>query len=223
MLLGTSATKLLVWSTSSPTKSAELIQKIERPVLSEGLTCTIRSAKFGRQGTSSNIYTVVNSQPTIRLSRSRSRRYGSSGGDTKKAFVSLWDSTTWKLVNTKTISQKPVTAFDISPDGELLAFGSSDLSVGILDARTLQPLLAILHAHDFPVTCLRFNPASNLLVSASADNTVRVITVDRRASERSRVSFTAVLLTILFLFLALGLQMAVGKDIKRLALEHLHL
>lgn len=41
----------------------------------------------------------------------------------------------------------------------------------------IQPLLTILKAHDFPPTTLRFNTASNLLVSGSADNTVRVVTV----------------------------------------------
>lgn len=40
-----------------------------------------------------------------------------------------------------------------------------------------QPLLTILKAHDFPPTALRFNPDSNLLVSGSVDNTIRVVTV----------------------------------------------
>ena len=81
-----------------------------------------------------------------------------------------------------------------SPDGRFVAYGSSDYTVGILDAQTLavrsthnpvtqtilivaQPLLTILKAHEFPPTTLRFNPSSNLLVSGSADNTVRIVTV----------------------------------------------
>jgi prolactin regulatory element-binding protein len=40
-----------------------------------------------------------------------------------------------------------------------------------------QPLLKILHAHSFPPTALKFNPSANLLVSASADNTIRAIVV----------------------------------------------
>ena len=85
----------------------------------------------------------------------------------------------------------------LSPDGKLLAFGSSDYTVGILDAHTFavryiflfrkeeravdssfcQPVVTILKAHDFPPTTLRFNPESNLLISGSADNSIRVVTV----------------------------------------------
>ena len=41
----------------------------------------------------------------------------------------------------------------------------------------LQPLLTILKAHDFPPTTLRFSPMSDMLVSGSADNTVRIVAV----------------------------------------------
>ena len=40
-----------------------------------------------------------------------------------------------------------------------------------------QPLLKILSAHSFPPTALKFNPDASLLVSASADNTIRAIVV----------------------------------------------
>ena len=40
-----------------------------------------------------------------------------------------------------------------------------------------QPLLTILKAHEFPPTTLRFNPTSDLLVSGSPDNTVRIVTI----------------------------------------------
>jgi hypothetical protein len=42
-----------------------------------------------------------------------------------------------------------------------------------------QPILTILHAHDFPVTSLRFNPSGTVLISGSADNSIRVIAVPR--------------------------------------------
>lgn len=40
-----------------------------------------------------------------------------------------------------------------------------------------QPLLKILHAHSFAITALAFNPSGNLLASAGADNTVRLIVI----------------------------------------------
>lgn len=119
-----------------------------------------------------------------------------------------------------------------SDDGTLLAYGSSDLSVGVLDATTLQvraatvvracrtpefadslrfnfqPILHILHAHDFPVTSLKFNPSGTLVVSGSADNSVRVIQVPSK-DERSGMhnsGLWSIVLTVLILLIAIFLQ-----------------
>ena len=53
----------------------------------------------------------------------------------------------------------------------------SSAHLNIQNSHSLQPLLTILKAHEFPPTTLRFSPTSNLLVSGSADNSVRVISV----------------------------------------------
>lgn len=152
-LIGTSSKKLCVWSTKPVPKGEkqEPIQTIERPVLKKELACTFRAGKsvpvvpcsassqgspaprrsrFGRKATKNNIYTIVNAAPAV-----RSRK---AGPGEKKSFVSMWDAKTWKLVKTRVVSQRPLTAFDISADGSLLAYGSSDLSVGVLDALTLR-------------------------------------------------------------------------------------
>jgi prolactin regulatory element-binding protein len=47
-----------------------------------------------------------------------------------------------------------------------------------------QPVMTILKAHDFPVTSLKFNPSGTLVISGSADNTVRVITIPADARSR---------------------------------------
>jgi len=65
--------------------------------------------RFGRGPTASNLYTVVNASPAA-TSGPRSRR---PPAGSKKAFVSLWDTRAWKLLKTRTVSQKPVTAFDV--------------------------------------------------------------------------------------------------------------
>jgi prolactin regulatory element-binding protein len=47
----------------------------------------------------------------------------------------------------------------------------------------LQPLLTILKAHEgFPTACLQFNPSSSLLISGSADNSARVVTIPSNLS-----------------------------------------
>lgn len=131
----------------------------------------------------------------------------------KRAFVTRWNSDTWEPMRTKEVGKKGVTCFDIryirlpsyiyafiivsfnSANGQWLACGAADLSIGILDAKTLavslaknlrlcswrtlkhclQPLLTILKAHEFPPTVIRFSPKSDVLISGSADNSLRTV------------------------------------------------
>ncbi|SAM66768.1 uncharacterized protein UBRO_12729 [Ustilago bromivora] len=191
-LVFTSSSKLVVYSTDPFSESssdqvitdgdaanasaegfAQTIQTIKNPALGGKGPCSFRAARFGRgEASKEKLFTVVNAAPV-----------GGKGPKAKirKSFVTAWDADTWDLIETRHVSDRPVTVFDVSPDGKFLAYGSSDLSIGVLDAKTLRPVLKILHAHDFPPTCLKFNPASNLLVSASADNTLRVIPIPAKA------------------------------------------
>ncbi|CAD6573257.1 MAG: hypothetical protein TREMPRED_000761, partial [Tremellales sp. Tagirdzhanova-0007] len=111
----------------------------------------------------------------------------------------------WDVLVRREVARKPVTTFDVGEDGKLLAYGCSDLSIGILDAKTLAPLLKILAAHSLPPTALRFNPSSTLLISASVDNTIRVIVVPANFSGVS-MSLIAVFVAILVFILALILR-----------------
>lgn len=111
----------------------------------------------------------------------------------------------WDVLVRREVAGKPVTVFDVSTDGKLLSYGCSDLSIGILDAQTLAPLLKILAAHSFPPTALRFNPSANLLVSASADNTIRAIVVPASFDGFSS-GMIAVLVAILMVIIAFILR-----------------
>lgn len=131
MVLAASSKRLCVFSTAKQPASAgppEPIQTIEKPVLKKGLACSFRAARFGRHAHAGQLYTIVNAKGP-----------GSSG---KRSFISLWDARPegggdWKLSKTRTASQKPVTAFDVSEDGRFVALGSSDLSITVLDAGSL--------------------------------------------------------------------------------------
>ncbi|GAA6036174.1 hypothetical protein JCM8097_006815 [Rhodosporidiobolus ruineniae] len=223
LLVGTSPTRLSVYPTSkSPylSRAPEPVQVIERPVLKKEMKCVFRAAKFGRRETASHLYTVVNASPLVPSSLNQKQRRAFEKKVPKKAFVSLWDAQSWTLLKTRTVCQKPVTVFEVSEDGERLAYGGSDLSVGVLDARTLRPILTILHAHDFPVTSLKFNPSGTVLISGSADNSVRIIKVPAQGKERPSGATTttyALLLTLLILLVAIAVQMGVGEEVWRAA------
>ncbi|KAG9085265.1 hypothetical protein FS749_004579 [Ceratobasidium sp. UAMH 11750] len=127
----------------------------------------------------------------------------------RRAWVLRWDvaegGKDWTIARMAKATTRPITVFDVSQNGRLLAFGSSDLSVGILDAHTLAPLLTILRAHEFPPTALRFNPSGTLLASASADNTLRIIAVTDTFGQ-SWVTTLVILLALLSGLLAILIQ-----------------
>lgn len=127
-------------------------------------------------GSAGKLFTVVNARP----SGSASSR-GRKGAPKRRAFLTSWSLSTWGLIETRQISEKPVTCFTISSCGRYLAYGSSDLSLGVLNATTLRLVFRILDAHSFPPTGISFSPDGNWLVSASADNTLRVVRMPRNA------------------------------------------
>jgi len=113
---------------------------------------------------------VINTNPPRTRSKS-AQRHG---------FICKWDAESWAIEKRRKASDRPVTCFDVSGDGKLLAFGSSDLTIGLLNATTLAPLVTILKAHELPLTTIKFNPTSTLLVSGSADNSIRVVAVPQQ-------------------------------------------
>jgi len=162
---------------------------VERPKLPGGETGTFRVAKY-HPHTSRIFYTVINTTPA-RGAKSTQR----------KAYLTQWNTDGWKVERVKKVGVKGLTAFDLSDNGKWIAYGSSDCSVGLLDAFTLAPLLNILKAHEFPPTVLKFNPTSKLLVSGSADNTVRLIAIPDGLGDNSSWSYTLTIIFALFLVL----------------------
>lgn len=215
---------------SSPgSKQPPVWQTIQNPALGGEGGCEFRAVRFGKarasriaaeekvegaappstssSGSSGKLFTVVNAKR-------------SSGGSKKrKSFLSAWSLSTWDLIETRQISEKPSTVFAISPCGRYLAYGSSDLSVGVINARTLRPVMRILDAHSFPPTALAFSPEGGWLVSASADNTLRVVRMPTvaegvelggAASLLERPWLLTLLLTLFILVLALYIQRTIA-------------
>ncbi|KAJ3023010.1 hypothetical protein HKX48_004633 [Thoreauomyces humboldtii] len=143
------------------TATGKTLWAIERPVMKKTIKSAFRAARFGKYGSEGYLFLVINAK------------------DKKKAFICKWQTKGWKLHRQKAIGNKPVTAFTISDHGDLLGYGSADLSVHVLSASTLQSIYRVQNAHGFPVTSLAFSPNSKMLVSASADGTVHVAVVPK--------------------------------------------
>lgn len=106
----------------------------------------------------------------------------------------------------KKVGDKGLTAFDISSDGRFLGYGSSDLSIGILDPKTLTPLCTVLKAHEFPPTAVKFDPTTKLIVSGSADSTLRIVAIPEVVGGFSWTVITLVLMAMLVVIIAIVMQ-----------------
>ncbi|KAJ7781405.1 quinon protein alcohol dehydrogenase-like superfamily [Mycena metata] len=180
----------------------ELLRTVDAPLAVSGSTgSNFRAARFHPENTDI-LYTISNTIPA----RSRTRK-----STPPQAYVCKWNTKTWAADKVRKVADKGLTTFDVSPNGNLLAFGSSDCSVGLLDANTLAPLVTILKSHEFPSTTLKFNPTSRLLVSGSADNTIRVISVPDSAEKSSWAFIILILITFLIALLAFAAQQYAGN------------
>ncbi|CED85158.1 Prolactin regulatory element-binding protein/Protein transport protein SEC12p [Phaffia rhodozyma] len=197
------------------------IEAISRDAIKIEAKSTFRGGKFGRGPTSSKFFALLNAP----IQKKK--------GDPRRAFICTFDASTeatsrtaegekkeekvpveedsketWKVGKARVLAGKPITVCDVSTSGTMLAYGCSDLSVGIVDTSNSAPLLRILRAHALPPTVLRFNPSGNLICSGSADNTVRVITVPE-TFDATYGTPVAILFAVLFLvFLAVLYQLA---------------
>ncbi|KAH9071675.1 WD40 repeat-like protein [Lactarius deliciosus] len=175
---------------------------IERPKLPGGETGTFRVAKFHPHD-SGIFYTAINTTPARGAKASQ-----------RIAYLVRWNTDGWKVDRIRKVGVKGLTAFDLSDNGKWIAYGSSDCSVGLLDAFTLAPLLRILKSHEFPPTVLKFNPTSRLLVSGSADNTVRLIAIPEGLGDNASWSYTiTVIIAIFCVLFAVALQLFIRGTI----------
>jgi len=97
---------------------------------------------------------------------------GNEGGDALgKTVLVLWDAATGKRL--KTVEALAAATLEGSPDGKWIAEGGTDKRIRFRDAKTLEVVREI-RAHDAPVGDLKWHHTLPLLVSAGADQWIRV-------------------------------------------------
>ncbi|CAA6665053.1 unnamed protein product [Spirodela intermedia] len=95
------------------------------------------------------------------------------------AKIVSWSTTSWNRLTSKNVSKDPVSAFSVSPDGKLLAIGTIEGDVVILDS-SMRVNSAVKRAHLGLVTTLVFSHDSRALASASFDSSTRVTLVEKK-------------------------------------------
>jgi WD40 repeat protein len=88
----------------------------------------------------------------------------------------VWDVAQGSVVRVVRAHGGAVLAVALSPDGSLLATGSSDRTVRLWRASTGR-LLAVLGGHEDRISALAFRPDGLQLASASHDDTARLWTL----------------------------------------------
>ncbi|KAK4363188.1 hypothetical protein RND71_018429 [Anisodus tanguticus] len=109
--------------------------------------------------------------------------------------VSKWSTATWKRIKSKRVVRDPICAFNVSPNGKLLAVGTIEGDVLIVSSNNFQVQNVVKKAHLGLVTTLKFSEDSRALLSSSLDSRVRVTII--KEEKKSGVSLWIVILVLL--------------------------
>ncbi|XP_049413902.1 SEC12-like protein 2 [Solanum stenotomum] len=128
--------------------------------------------------------------------------------------ISKWSTTTWRRIKSKRVVRDPICAFNISPNGKLLAIGTIEGDVLIVSSNNLQVQNVVKKAHLGLVTTLKFSEDSRSLLSASLDSRVRVTII--KEEKKSGLSLWIVILVLL---IAIAVYYAASNGILPLELN----
>ncbi|XP_064617266.1 prolactin regulatory element-binding protein-like [Liolophura sinensis] len=134
-------------------------------------------------------------------------------------FLSLWDSSTYRVKRVSQTGTEILSALSVSDDGIYIGVGTISGSVSVYIAFSLQRLYHIKAAHGIFVTGLEFMPSSEgsrqitggqdlTLLSISADNTIKIHQVAARGSYSILwviVGFLVIICLFFWLIATLGL------------------
>ncbi|CAL1373941.1 unnamed protein product [Linum trigynum] len=121
----------------------------------------------------------------------------------KGGSIVTWNTSSWKRLRSKQVVRDSISSFNVSPDGMLLAIGTTQGDVVVVDSTKLGVQMVVRKAHLGFVTALAFSHDSRALVSASMDSSARVTVIKKKKSGGSSwwIIILIILLAILIYFL----------------------
>lgn len=105
----------------------------------------------------------------------------------KGGSIVKWNTTSWKRMSSRHVVRDPVSAFNVSPDGKLLAIGTIQGDILILSSTSMQVQTIVKKAHLGLVTALAFSQDSRALISASLDSSARVTLIKDKKKKGSNL------------------------------------
>ncbi|XP_062171018.1 SEC12-like protein 2 [Alnus glutinosa] len=96
----------------------------------------------------------------------------------KGGSIVTWNTNTWKRIRTKPVVRDTISAFNVSPDGKLLACGTTQGDILILNSTSMRVQTIVRKAHLGFVTALAFSYDSRGLASVSLDSSARVTLIE---------------------------------------------
>ncbi|EPS71638.1 hypothetical protein M569_03119, partial [Genlisea aurea] len=96
----------------------------------------------------------------------------------KGGSIVKWNTNSWERIISTLVTRDSVSAFNVSPDGKLLAIGTAQGGVVIINSGSMRVQTVIKKAHIGITTSLAFSPDSRALLSASMDSSVGAALVE---------------------------------------------
>ena len=99
-----------------------------------------------------------------------------------EGWVVKWDTKKWRVLGkSRMFRNEPISGFAVNAQGTLIAVGSSEGNVKIVDATKFTPIKYIKSAHMIFVTTMSWNPRGNIILSGSADASVLATRIHKRS------------------------------------------
>ncbi|KAL3824260.1 hypothetical protein ACJIZ3_020289 [Penstemon smallii] len=117
----------------------------------------------------------------------------------KGGNIVKWNTTSWRRISSTHVGKDPISAFNVSPDGKLLAIGTIQGDIKIISSASMRVQTTVKKAHLGLVTALAFSHDSRALISASLDSSARVTLIE---DKKDGTNWWIILLTILLVAVA---------------------